>query len=94
MMSLNSSDLLAVSQMSYANDTSYMMSLDSTDLLAVLRDLQALSSAHDDAINNLHKTKLILVKFSSEDAWDKLIENCNNEYARATHDLLVHLALE
>jgi hypothetical protein len=54
----------------------------------VLKDLQALSQEHDDAIATLESTKSIFLLHSNEDAWQLLKQHCDEEYTKTTNCLL------
>ena len=66
----------------------YLLSLNSSHVTRVLKDLQALSQEHDDAIATLESTKSIFLLHSNEDAWKLLKQHCDEEYTKTTNCVL------
>jgi hypothetical protein len=65
----------------------YLLSLNLSHVTRVLKDLQALSQEHDDAIATLESTKSIFLLHSNEVAW-LLKQHCDDEYTKTTSCLL------
>lgn len=65
-----------------------MLGLTSTGLLRVLNELNERGKTHEQLIDTLNATRSIIIAHTSQQNYDDLVEQCNNDYTKECHDLM------
>lgn len=65
-----------------------MLGLTSTGLLRVLSELNERGKTHEQLIDTLNATRSIIIAHTSQQNYDDLVEQCNNDYTKECHDLM------